>query len=33
MTRMIYHMCPEEAWAQAAAGGRYDGGHLFPPLV
>jgi uncharacterized protein (DUF952 family) len=25
MTRMIYHMCPEEAWAEALAGGRYDG--------
>jgi uncharacterized protein (DUF952 family) len=25
MTRMIYHMCPEEAWAAAVAAGRYDG--------
>jgi len=26
MTRMVYHMCPEEAWAAAVAAGRYDGG-------
>jgi len=25
MTRMIYHMCPEEAWAAAAAAGEYHG--------
>ena len=25
MTRMIYHMCPQEAWAAAVAAGRYDG--------
>ena len=25
MTRMIYHMCPAEAWAAAVAAGRYDG--------
>jgi uncharacterized protein (DUF952 family) len=25
MMRMIYHMCPEEAWAEAVADGRYDG--------
>jgi uncharacterized protein (DUF952 family) len=25
MTRMIYHMCPQEAWTQALASGRYDG--------
>jgi uncharacterized protein (DUF952 family) len=26
MIRMIYHMCPAEAWAEAVAAGRYDGG-------
>jgi uncharacterized protein (DUF952 family) len=26
MIRMIYHMCPAEAWAAAVAAGRYDGG-------
>ncbi len=25
MVRMIYHMCPAEAWAAALAAGRYDG--------
>jgi len=25
MARMIYHMCPEVAWAEAVAAGRYDG--------
>ena len=25
MTRMIYHMCPAEAWQAAVAAGRYDG--------
>src|SRR5712692_1149135 len=25
MNRMIYHMCPEEAWAAAFASGRYAG--------
>jgi uncharacterized protein (DUF952 family) len=25
MTRMIYHMCPQQAWAEAVAAGRYDG--------
>ena len=25
MSRMIYHMCPEEAWAEAVAVGRYAG--------
>src|SRR5512147_2347385 len=25
MTRMIYHMCPQQAWAQAVSAGRYDG--------
>ena len=26
MTRMVYHMCPGEAWTAAVAAGRYDGG-------
>ena len=26
MTRMVYHMCPEEVWTEAVAAGRYDGG-------
>src|SRR5260370_39560794 len=26
MTRMIYHMCPAEAWAAAAREGEYRGG-------
>jgi len=25
MTRMVYHMCPAETWAEAVAVGRYDG--------
>jgi uncharacterized protein (DUF952 family) len=25
MSEVIYHMCPEEAWAAAVAAGRYDG--------
>jgi uncharacterized protein (DUF952 family) len=25
MTRMVYHMCPQQAWAEAVAAGRYDG--------
>jgi uncharacterized protein (DUF952 family) len=25
MSRMIYHMCPAEAWRAALAAGRYDG--------
>ncbi len=25
MTQMIYHMCPAEAWAAAAAAGEYTG--------
>jgi uncharacterized protein (DUF952 family) len=25
MTRIIYHMCPAEAWAEATAAGRYVG--------
>jgi uncharacterized protein (DUF952 family) len=25
MSDIIYHMCPEEAWAAAVAAGRYDG--------
>lgn len=25
MTRMIYHMCPQQTWAAAVAAGRYDG--------
>jgi len=25
MTRMVYHMCPRQAWAEAVAAGRHDG--------
>ena len=25
MTRMIYHMCPQQAWTAAVAAGRYNG--------
>src|SRR3954465_7388318 len=25
MSEVIYHICPEEAWAAAVAAGRYDG--------
>ncbi|MGE0257679.1 MAG: DUF952 domain-containing protein [Alphaproteobacteria bacterium] len=25
MSAIIYHMCPQEAWAAAVAAGRYDG--------
>ena len=25
MTRMVYHMCPQQAWAEAVGAGRYDG--------